>query len=443
MSTPIQAGSTDQRLRCVAVQDDYSTFKTDLEIADIQSLVVKRAGAADVTVTENALDTDPDDAHTDGNIYNAGGGEYLVSVPDAAVASGAPSVKVYGTWTDGGDSGYLIGDEYPLVSYDWQSSERSLTTAATAAIGTAFLSTALTKGTAGTIERAFWQMLKTQAVTDGTAVADAGNTVTQFQTNLTAPDGQYDHMILVFVSNGLEGEARPIDTYVQTDGVITLQEPLTEIPTGDEEFVILPQHAHPISEIQAGLATSANQATILNRIGAFTGTGVNTILGFFKAIMFSDATEPSDAGDTFAASLEEVKSSAGSITVTPLQLSQDQRGADLNIELKLKEVRTIGPIAIVDANGSELDLSGKTLRIVIQRKSGADLQVIESASITVSGSNNNQISFDNNAAVSSIVDSPRWALWDVTNEDTDAGVEGEWLGGGWVHVSREPTKDAS
>ena len=120
MSTPIQAGSTDQRLRCVAVQDDYSTFKTDLVIADIQSLVVKRSGAADVTVTENALDTDPDDAHTDGNIYNAGGGEYLVSVPDAAVATGAPSVKIYGTWTDGADSGYLIGDEYPLVGYNWQ-----------------------------------------------------------------------------------------------------------------------------------------------------------------------------------------------------------------------------------------------------------------------------------------------------------------------------------
>lgn len=125
MSTPIEAGSTDQRLRCVAVQDDYSTFKTDLQIADIQSLVVKRSGAADVTVTKNALDTDPDDAHTDGNIYNAGGGEYLVSVPDAAVATGAPSVKIYGTWTDGSDSGYLIGDEYPLVNYDWQSLQYS------------------------------------------------------------------------------------------------------------------------------------------------------------------------------------------------------------------------------------------------------------------------------------------------------------------------------
>jgi len=366
MSTPIQAGSTDQRLRCVAVQDDYSTFKTDLVIADIQSLVVKRSGAADVTVTENALDTDPDDAHTDGNIYNAGGGEYLVSVPDAAVASGAPSVKIYGTWTDGADSGFLIGDEYPLVGYDWQSSERSLTTAATTAIGTAFLSTALTKGTAGTIERAFWQMLKTQAVTDGTAVADAGNTVTQFQTNLTAPDGQYDHMILVFVSNGLEGEARPIDTYVQANGVITLQEPLTETPTGDEEFVILPQHAHPISEIQAGLAT------------------------------------PDDLA----------------VTIAPLSSSITARVDGTTISYYVGEV-IAQTVAVTDSSGSAVDLSAKTLQVVIDspKASHGDVQVIGSGSITVSGASNNQITFTNTAAVTATARTLRWALRDTANGD--------------------------
>ena len=366
MSTPIQAGSTDQRLRCVAVQDDYSTFKTDLVIADIQSLVVKRAGAADVTVTENALDTDPDDAHVDGNVYNAGGGEYLVSVPDAAVASGAPSVKIYGTWTDGADSGYLIGDEYPLVGYDWQSSERSLTTAATTAIGTAFLSTALTKGTAGTIERAFWQILKTQAVTDGTAVADAGNTVSQFQTNLTAPDGQYDHMILVFVSNGLEGEARPIDTYVQANGVITLQEPLTEIPVGNEEFVILPQHSHPISEIQAGLAT------------------------------------PDDLA----------------VTIAPLSSSITARVNGTTISYFVGEV-IAQTVAITDSAGSAVDLSAKTLQVVIDSPQGShsDVQVIASGSITVSGASNNQITFTNSAAVTATARTLRWALRDTANGD--------------------------
>ena len=44
-------------------------------------------------------------------------------------------------------------------------------------------------------------------------------------------------------------------------------------------------------------------ATIKNRIGAFAGTGVNTILGFLKALGNKDATDPSELvdGGTFAA----------------------------------------------------------------------------------------------------------------------------------------------
>jgi len=233
-------------------------------------------------------------------------------------------------------------------------------------VGTAFLSTALTKGTAGTIERAFWQILKTQAVTDGTAVADAGNTVTQFQTNLTAPDGQYDHMILVFVSNGLEGEARPIDTYVQANGVITLQEPLTEIPVGDEEFVILPQHSHPISEIQAGLATPADLQ----------------------------------------------------ITIAPLQATAAARVDGTTVNYFIGEIIS-QTIAITDSAGSAVDLSAKTLQLVIDspKASHGDVQVIASGSITVSGASNNQITFTNSAAVTATARTLRWALRDTANGD--------------------------
>jgi len=57
--------------------------------------------------------------------------------------------------------------------------------------------------------------------------------------------------------------------------------------------------ADAVAEIQSGLATSANQTTILNRLGAFTGSGFNTILGFLQALMRSDATTPSDLGGTY------------------------------------------------------------------------------------------------------------------------------------------------
>lgn len=46
-------------------------------------------------------------------------------------------------------------------------------------------------------------------------------------------------------------------------------------------------------------AAAATLTTIGARIGSFTGSGVNTILGFLQAIMRSDATLPSDIGGTF------------------------------------------------------------------------------------------------------------------------------------------------
>lgn len=44
---------------------------------------------------------------------------------------------------------------------------------------------------------------------------------------------------------------------------------------------------------------SAGVTTLLARLGAFTGTGVNTILGFLKAIASKAASLPSDIGGTF------------------------------------------------------------------------------------------------------------------------------------------------
>jgi hypothetical protein len=77
--------------------------------------------------------------------------------------------------------------------------------------------------------------------------------------------------------------------------------------------------ADAVTEIQSGLATSANQTTILNRLGAFTGSGVNTVLGFFQALMRSDATTPSDLGGTYddaTDSLQAVRDRGDSAWIT-------------------------------------------------------------------------------------------------------------------------------
>ena len=57
--------------------------------------------------------------------------------------------------------------------------------------------------------------------------------------------------------------------------------------------------ADAVAEIQSGLALEASVQTVLSRLGAFAGSGVNTVLGFFKALAKSDAAAPSDMGGTF------------------------------------------------------------------------------------------------------------------------------------------------
>lgn len=51
----------------------------------------------------------------------------------------------------------------------------------------------------------------------------------------------------------------------------------------------------------------ADTSTIINRIGAFTGSGVNTVLGFFKGLLSKTASTPSDVGGTFDASTDSTE----------------------------------------------------------------------------------------------------------------------------------------
>lgn len=61
----------------------------------------------------------------------------------------------------------------------------------------------------------------------------------------------------------------------------------------------------------ASYATAANQTMILNRIGSFTGTGLNTIFGFFRAVMRKDASlTPSDVGGTYDNTTDSLEENA-------------------------------------------------------------------------------------------------------------------------------------
>ena len=134
-----------------------------------------------------------------------------------------------------------------IVSTNNDKTGYALSSAANDAIGAAFLAYTLTKGSPGTIERAFWQSLKATQLAEGEVSGTP--TASAFDTNLTAVSGAYDHLLILFTSGSLAGEARPIDSYSATNGRITLQEPLTAAPSSADEFIVVPDHSHPISEI--------------------------------------------------------------------------------------------------------------------------------------------------------------------------------------------------
>jgi len=257
------------------------TFK-----ADVSSL----ATSADLTTVDTVVDaikvvTDKldDTLILDGAVYqfttnaleNAGGTDpasiytyfttssrqdsFKADVSGLATASSISSLNDFDPLT----TTVMVGTNNDKTGYQ-------LSSAGNDAIGSAFLSYAITKGSPGTIERAFWQSLKSSQLSDGEVSGTP--TVSAFDTNLTAVSGAYDHLLLLFTSGSLAGEARPIDSYNSINGRITLQEPLTSAPSSSDEFIVVPTHIEPVDEIAAGIwsystrtVTSGGSATIENQ----------------------------------------------------------------------------------------------------------------------------------------------------------------------------------
>jgi len=192
----------------------------------------------------------------------------------------------------------------------------ALSSAANDAIGAAFLAYTLTKGTAGTIERAFWQSLKATQLADGEVSGTP--TASAFDTNLTAVTGAYDHLLLLFTSGSLAGEARPIATYDSTNGRITLQEALTSAPSSADEFIVVPDHSSPVSEIvesifnepQSGYTTAGTFGYYLDSQVSAAGGAVDTAA--IADAVWSESRAGHTTSGTFGYYLDAQVSTAGS-----------------------------------------------------------------------------------------------------------------------------------
>jgi hypothetical protein len=107
------------------------------------------------------------------------------------------------------------------------------------------------------------------------------------------------------------------------------------------------------------LATAANQTTILARLGAWTGTGVNTILGAFKALLSKVASAPSDIGGTFTPTTDSTE--AIQETVAALEAGSGLNAQETRDAMKLAPSTGDPAEGSIDALIADIsgDLSGE------------------------------------------------------------------------------------
>lgn len=90
------------------------------------------------------------------------------------------------------------------------------------------------------------------------------------------------------------------------------------------------------SLVDSALIAIANVGTDvitgLGRLGSFTGSGVNNVLGFLRAIMRADATTPSDVGGTYDDATDSLEALSGAVSSIEVELAPE------DIELIANEV---------------------------------------------------------------------------------------------------------
>jgi hypothetical protein len=151
---------------------------------------------------------------------------------------------------------------------------------------------------AGTFGKLMDILRKSNLSIEGATTSAVTASKLTFSTNLTTISGAHDKKLILFTAGALEGESRPIDTYLSTNGRITLQEELTAIPATGAEFVIVPQHIHSTSEIAIDVravgvgvrATQADDGTISLYEGMTYNGTAHPKLSFTVAKNYTAAT---------------------------------------------------------------------------------------------------------------------------------------------------------
>ena len=271
-------------------------------------------------------------------------------------------------------TGGFANEVYDLLLADGTYYPRSESSVNSGAIADAVWDEAYNQHTsAGTFGKLLDTLRKANYTIDGAVVAGGTLSTTTFRTNVVATTSAYAHSVLLFVTGPLAGENSPILSYTSTNGVIVLEEALTAIPSPGDEFIIAAaQHVHAVQDI-------------------------------------ADAIE---------------------LTVLPLDATVVDRVAGTTINLFTDETPVV-VVAVVDADGNNVDLTSLSLEVIIELRPSTDVVVIADGSITHS---NGSFAFTVPSAVTNAPRACKWALR-KTNDDSVL-VQGD------LFVNYAPSNDA-
>jgi hypothetical protein len=184
----------------------------------------------------------------------------------------------------------------------------------------------------------------------------------------------------------------------------------TQAETNYLSFELIAYKSDCYSANTTVLTTAADTQVI--RFGAVSAAEVNNAF-----------TEIKGAGWSSTDTLKAIKDASGNTFYFNNPIQSNQIPTNISNLLTIDEGST-APVTITnirDIYDSPVDLSSFTnLKIVIQKKSGSVLQTVVHADITVSGTNNNNVTFANNTSVSakgSAETELLWALRDADNGD--------------------------
>ena len=258
--------------------------------------------------------------------------------------------------------------------------------------------------TAGSFGKIMDLLRKANLTIDGTVSSAITPTTLTFSSNVSATTSAYAHAVLLFVSGPLAGENSPIVSYTSTNGVFVLEEPLTAAPSdGDEFIVIAGSHVHAIADIQSGLATSA-QAVSIKGVTDKLDTTVELDGAVYRFTTNALEQAPSGGGGS-------------TVIVSPLQAVGPERVAGTEIVAYINDTSPIGPIAVTDADGVAIDLSALTLKVCIEKIDGT---ILANVSPSISGTDNNQVTFTPNADSVAKTGTFRWSLRKTSNNQVYA-----------------------